>query len=214
MKNNNKDHLFDIYGIEEALASKGYKYIAGCDEAGRGPMAGPLVVAGCILPIGIKIPYCNDSKKVSPKRREELFDYIKEIAIDYYIDIISVEDVDRLDPYHASKLGMENCINHLKKVDYVLTDAMKIDTMVPYESIIKGDSKSVSIASASILAKVTRDRIMDELDKIYPMYGFSKHKGYVTKLHRENLIKYGVSPIHRKSYAPVAIEIEKENYLK
>ena len=209
----NKDHYFDIYGIEEKLNKNGYKLICGCDEAGRGPMAGPLVAAGCILPPGLKIPYLNDSKKVSPKKRDELFDYIKRVAISYHIEVVSVEDVDKYDVYHASKRAMERCIDALN-CDYVLTDAMPVDSLIPYESIIKGDSKSASIASASILAKVTRDRLMLELDKIYPMYEFKKHKGYVTKLHQERLKEYGVSPVHRKTFAPVAKEIEKGNFLK
>lgn len=209
-----KDHIFDIYGIEEDLVNKGYKYIAGCDEAGRGPMAGPLVVAGVILPNGIKIPYLNDSKKVSPKRRDLLYDEIMKIAIDVQVIVISVEDVDRENVYMASKHGMEKAIKGLKKVDYALTDCMDVDVNCPYLSLVKGDSKSASIASASIIAKVTRDRIMEELDKEYPMYGFKKHKGYVTKLHREMLSKCGVSPVHRKTYAPVINEIEKNNYLK
>lgn len=210
---NCKDHYYDIYGIEEELNKQGYELICGCDEAGRGPMAGPLVAAGCVLPKGIKIPYLNDSKKVSPKKRDELFDLIKKVAISYHIEVVSVSDVDKYDVYHASKMAMEKCVKTLN-CDYVLTDAMPVDIIKPYQSIIKGDSKSCSIAAASILAKVTRDRIMEELDKEYPMYGFIKHKGYVTKLHREMLEKYGVSPVHRKSFAPVSIEINKGNFLK
>lgn len=208
------DHIFDIYKIEEELNSKGYKYIAGCDEAGRGPMAGPLVVASVILPVGVKIPYLNDSKKVSPKRRDLLFEEIKKIAIDITVEIIDVATVDKENVYQASKHGMENCVRKLRQVDYVLTDCMDIDASVPYMSIVKGDSKSSSIASASIIAKVTRDRIMDDLDKEYPMYGFKKHKGYGTKLHMERLKEYGASSVHRKSFAPVSIEIEKGNILK
>ena len=211
MKSN---HIFDIYSIEEDLNKQGYKNIAGCDEAGRGPMAGPLVVASCVLPVGIKIPYLNDSKKVTPKKREELFKIIKDIAISYEIEVISVEDVDKLNVYQASKLGMEKTLSRLPNVDYVLTDCMDIDFDKPYLSLIKGDSKSASIASASILAKVTRDHIMNELDSQYPMYGFKKHKGYVTKLHKEMLKKYGVSKVHRKTFAPVADEIKNNNYLE
>ena len=211
MKN---DHIFDIYSIEEDLYGKGYKYIAGSDEAGRGPMAGPLVVASVILPVGIKIPYLNDSKKVSPKRRELLFEEIKKVAIDIQVEIISVDEVDKLNVYQASKVGMERTLSRMENLDYALTDCMDVEINVPYTSYVKGDSKSASIASASIIAKVTRDHIMLELDKLYPMYGFSKHKGYVTKLHREALVKYGVSPVHRKTYAPVINEIENNNYLK
>ena len=179
MNNSNNNHIFDIYNIEEQLHEDGYKRICGCDEAGRGPMAGPLVVAGCILPEGLKIPYLNDSKKVSPKKREELFNYIKDVAISYHIEIISVSDVDRMDVYHASQIGMETIINKLD-CDYALTDAMKVDVNIPYMSIIKGDSKSASIAAASILAKVTRDHYMEELDK----EGQASQRNPMTKVYK------------------------------
>lgn len=194
----------DIYGYEEDLASKGYKYIAGCDEAGRGPMAGPLVAASVILPIGYKLDKLDDSKKLTKKVRDELFDIINRDAIEVNVEVISVSDVDKLNVYSASKLAMTRCVERFKvPVDYVLTDCMPLDIDIPVLSLVKGDSKSASIAAASVIAKVTRDRIMDELDKEYPMYGFKKHKGYVTKYHLEMLEKYGVSDVHRKSFAPV-----------
>lgn len=193
----------DIYKYEEELNQKGYKYICGCDEAGRGPMAGPLVASGVILPVGYKLDYLYDSKKLTPKKRDELFDIIKRDALYYEIEVISVEDVDRLNVYEASKLAMTRCVERMKKTDYVLTDCMNLDVDIPVLSLIKGDQKSGSIAAASILAKVTRDRIMEDLDKVYPQYEFKKHKGYVTKRHLELLDKYGVSPVHRKSFAPV-----------
>jgi len=193
----------DIYKYEEELNKEGYKFICGCDEAGRGPMAGPLVASGVILPIGYRLDYLDDSKKLTPKKRDELFDIIKKDAIAYEIEIISVEEVDKLNVYEASKLAMTRCVERLRQTDYVLTDCMPLDIDLPVLSLIKGDSKSASIAAASILAKVTRDRIMEELDKIYPQYEFKKHKGYVTKRHLELLNEHGVSPVHRVSFSPV-----------
>ena len=200
----------DIYGYEEDLAKQGYKFIAGCDEAGRGPMAGPLVASSVILPIGYKLDRLDDSKKLSSKVRDELYDIIMRDALEVKIAIISPSDVDRLNPYGASKKAMTDCVLGFDSpVDYVLTDCMPLDIDIPFLSLVKGDSKSASIAAASVIAKVTRDRIMDELDKVYPMYGFSKHKGYVTKYHLEMLEKYGVSDVHRKTYAPVKKMIER-----
>lgn len=194
----------DIYSYEEDLVKKGYKYIAGTDEAGRGPMAGPLVVAAVILPIGYRLDKLDDSKKLTPKVRDELYDIIMRDALEVKVEVISVEDVDELNVYAASKKGMTDCVLKFSlPVDYVLTDCMKLDIDIPFLDLVKGDSKSASIAAASVIAKVTRDRIMDELDKEYPEYGFKKHKGYVTKYHLEMLEKYGVSKVHRKSFAPV-----------
>lgn len=194
----------DIYSYEDELTKKGYKYIAGTDEAGRGPMAGPLVVAAVILPIGYRLDKLDDSKKLTPKTRDELYDIIMRDALEVKVEIISVEDVDKLNVYMASKKGMTDCVLKFKlPVDFVLTDCMKLDIEIPFLDLVKGDSKSASIAAASIIAKVTRDRIMDKLDEEYPQYGFKKHKGYVTKYHLEMLEKYGVSDVHRKSFAPV-----------
>ena len=194
----------DIYKYEEELASKGYKYIAGCDEAGRGPMAGPLVAASVILPIGYRLDKLDDSKKLTPKVRDQLFDIIMRDALEVKVSVVSVEDVDKLNVYQASKLAMTECVEGFSlPVDYVLTDCMKLDIDIEVLDLVKGDSKSASIAAASIIAKVTRDRIMDELDKEYPEYCFKKHKGYVTKLHLEMLEKYGPSSVHRKSFGPV-----------
>lgn len=194
----------DIYSYEDELTKKGYKYIAGTDEAGRGPMAGPLVVAAVILPNGYRLDKLDDSKKLTPKIRDELYDIIMRDALEVKVEIISVEDVDKLNVYMASKKGMTDCVLKFKlPVDFVLTDCMKLDIEIPFLDLVKGDSKSASIAAASIIAKVTRDRIMDKLDEEYPQYGFKKHKGYVTKYHLEMLEKYGVSDVHRKSFAPV-----------
>ena len=200
----------DIYKYEEELYQKGYKYIAGCDEAGRGPMAGPLVAASVILPVGYKLDGLNDSKKLTPKKRDQLYDIIYRDAIQVEYEVISVSDVDRLNPLESSRLAMTKSVLRMKNVDYVLTDCMDLNIDLPVLSLIKGDALSASIAAASIIAKVTRDRIMDELDSKYPMYEFKKHKGYVTKRHLELLETYGVSDVHRKSYAPVKKVLNKE----
>lgn len=190
--------------FENKFRSQGLMYIAGCDEAGRGPIAGPLVVAACILPIDYNNETIDDSKKLSEKKREELFLEIKNIAIDYAIEVISVEEVDAKNIYRASKIGMERCLAKLThNYDAVLTDAMPIDTLKPFEAIVKGDAKSQNIAAASILAKVTRDHIMYELDKLYPEYDLKNNKGYGTKKHLDAIEKYGILPIHRKTYDPI-----------
>lgn len=182
----------------------GKKYIIGLDEAGRGPMAGPLVVGAVIFPQGFYHDDINDSKQLSEKKRESLYELIIQEALAYQIEIIDVEEVDRLNVYQASKQGMLRAIEHIKiKPDYALTDAMPLGESIEHQSIIKGDAKSISIAAASILAKVTRDRIMKDYDTIYPQYGFAKHKGYPTKAHKETLKEYGVTPIHRRSFQPV-----------
>ena len=187
-----------------------YDYIIGLDEAGRGPMAGELVVAGVILPNDYQNDAINDSKKLTAKKRDKLFDEIIAQAIAYHIEIISVADVDKLNVYQASKLGMETCVAKIiKEKTFVLSDAMPLDN-IPHEAIIKGDAKSITIASASILAKVTRDRLMENHALTYPEYGFEKHKGYVTKLHKEALASHGVSPIHRISFKPVMDVMNKE----
>lgn len=190
---------------ENEAYQKGYHYIIGLDEAGRGPMAGPLVVGGVIFPKGFYDERINDSKKLTEKKREALYDLIIEKALAYDIEVISVEEVDKLNVYEASRTGMRRIIERIGvKPDFALTDAMPLgDDAIDHLSIIKGDAKSMSIGGASILAKVTRDRIMKEYAKIYPEYGFEKHKGYVTKAHKEALAKYGICPIHRRSFKPV-----------
>ncbi|MCK9536443.1 MAG: ribonuclease HII [Bacilli bacterium] len=194
----------DLYAIEERLYRKGYYYIAGCDEAGRGPMAGPLFAAAVILPPGYRLAKLNDSKKVSPGIREKLYNIIIQDAIEIQTSIIDVEEVDRINVYQASKKAMSQCINAFEtQVQYVLADAMPLDLDVECLSIIKGDQKAASIAAASIIAKVERDHYMIAMDCVYPQYGFAKHKGYVTKYHLEMLDKHGPSPLHRRSFAPV-----------
>lgn len=203
--------MLDLYKYENELKTKGYKIIAGTDEVGRGPMAGPVVVASVVLDDNSFIEGLNDSKKLTPKKRKELSEIIKAKALDYSITFIPVEEVDRINVLEASRKGMMECIRKLKvKVDYVLSDAVKLDFEFPCLNIIKGDSKSASIAAASIVAKVARDEYMDELDKDFPMYGFKKHKGYVTKYHLNAIDKYGVCIHHRKSFAPVQKIIERD----
>lgn len=208
------ENVVDLYQYEEDLYLKGYKYIAGCDEAGRGPMAGPLVAASVILPVGYKLPGVNDSKKLTPKKRDQLFDIIYRDAIEVQVCVMSVSDVDKYNVYTGSKMAMTYCVNNFKVTpDYVLTDCMPLEEVeskgIEVLDIVKGDAKSATIAAASIIAKVTRDRIMDELDEKYPEYGFKKHKGYVTKFHLEMLDKYGVSEVHRKTFAPVANRLNR-----
>lgn len=190
---------------EKIFWEEGKSFVMGLDEAGRGPIAGPLVVAGVIFPKGYEHDFIYDSKKISEKKREELFEVIKNEALYYKIEIVSEEYVDEHNIYAATQLTMEKIVNECEVCDAVLSDAMPLPHIhKPYEALVKGDQKSVNIAAASILAKVTRDRIMVELDKKYPEYGFAKHKGYPTKAHLEALEKYGVLEIHRKSYGPVA----------
>ena len=177
--------------------------LAGIDEAGRGPLAGPVVCACVIMPLEEDkiIDGINDSKKLSPKKREMLYDKIVERAICYKIIEIDEKTIDEINILNATKLGMVKALNGLNiKPDRVLIDAVKIDSEVSQENIIKGDALSYNIASASILAKVYRDRLMDEMDKLYPQYGFKKHKGYGTKAHIEALKKYGECPIHRQTF--------------
>lgn len=189
---------------EEKYVLNGINLIAGVDEAGRGPLAGPVVCACVIMPMEKDkiIDEINDSKKLSAKKREILFDKIKQIAIDYKIEFVDEKIIDEINILNATKMGMENCINALnQKPEIVLIDAVK-GLNIPYESesIIHGDALSYNIAAASILAKVSRDRYMKEMDKIYPEYNFAKHKGYGTKEHIQNLQKYGKCKIHRESF--------------
>ena len=177
------------------------KLVMGIDEAGRGPLCGPLVVACCVLPIGYENDMINDSKKLSEKKRDLLFDQIKKDALFYEVKIVSPKEIDELNIYAATKKAMTSLALE-KDVEYVLTDAMPIEDNPKVIPIIKGDGKSISIASASIIAKVTRDRIMYELDKQYPEYEYRKHKGYPTKRHIELMEEYGIFDIYRMSYKP------------
>ncbi len=193
-----------MYEIEKALYEKGIRFIAGVDEAGRGPLAGPVVAAAVILKKDAKFTYVNDSKKLSPRQRELALVEIKEQALAIGIGISSVEEIDLINIYRASREAMLSALSTLKiKPDYILTDAMPMEIDTPMESIIKGDQKSVSIAAASIIAKTTRDQYMLEMDKLFPEYGFKNHMGYGTKEHLQALKTYGITPIHRRTYEPI-----------
>ena len=192
-----------MFDYENKYLADGKKIIAGIDEAGRGPLAGPVSVAIAIMPLDKDniIEGINDSKKLSEKKRDLLYDEIVKKAIAYHIELIDEKTIDTINILNATKLGMLTCLESIEpKPDITLIDAVKLDTEYPTESIIKGDALSYSIACASILAKVTRDRYMLELDKKYPEYIFKKHKGYGTKEHIEALKKYGKSPVHRESF--------------
>ena len=197
---------------ENKYYSEGYSVVAGTDEAGRGPLVGPVVCACVAFPKDYDNEEINDSKKLTPKKRERLYDIIMNDALAVGISIIPASKIDEINILEASRLGMKNAYLEVNKkihVDILLTDAMDIDLSIPVIKIIKGDAKSISIAAASIIAKVTRDRILDELDEKYPMYGFKKHKGYPTKAHLEAINKYGIFDEYRKSYGPVKRIIEK-----
>lgn len=201
-----------LYQYETTCLKDGYQYIAGCDEVGRGPLAGPVVAAAVILNPNHRIEGLNDSKKLSEKKREQLAEEIIEHALAYHISYISPEEIDKINIYEASRQAMLDALKHLQlQPDYVLSDAMPLPTLtVPYQSIIKGDANSATIAAASILAKVSRDHYMVEMAHTYPGYGFEKHKGYPTKQHLAALQELGVSPIHRKTYAPVRKILEEQ----
>ncbi len=189
---------------ERRLSSSGYKSIAGIDEAGRGPLAGPVVAGAVILKDFDFKEEINDSKKLSPKKREKAFKEILQKAV-VGVGIVGEKIIDKINIYQATKRAMEMAISNLEiPPDYVIVDGkMKIATKCPIKCIIRGDSKSLSIAAASIVAKVTRDGIMREYHEIYPQYGFSQHKGYPTKYHKRALKDHGPSPIHRQSFRPV-----------
>lgn len=189
---------------ESDLYNQGINLICGVDEVGRGPLLGPVVASAVILPKGYIHRCIKDSKKLTSKKREELYDVIIENAISIGVGIVYESTIDEINIYEATKIAMKEAIENLSvKPEHVLIDAMKLDLDVPSTSIIKGDALSESIAAASIIAKVTRDRMIDELDKVYPMYDLKNNKGYGTKKHLEALKKYGPCPHHRKSYAPV-----------
>lgn len=204
MKEKELERLTILKQIEEEIYNKeDVKYICGIDEAGRGPLAGPVVVASVIMPKDSMIEGVNDSKKVSEKKREKLYEEITNTAIAWGVGIIDQREIDEINILNATKKGLTNSLKELEiKPDLILVDALtNIDTLgIPYRSIIKGDAKSYSIAAASIIAKVTRDRIMRQWDELYPEYGFEKHKGYGTKMHIDAIKEYGPCPLHRKNF--------------
>ena len=203
MKEKEEERLKELKKDEEKLHSNGVKLIAGIDEAGRGPLAGPVVVGIAIMPENSMIEGVNDSKKVSEKKREKLYDLITQEAIAWNVGIADQNEIDEINILNATKLALTRAIDGLKiKPDLILVDALtNINTLgIPYKSIIKGDAKEYLIAAASILAKVTRDRMMREYDEIYPQYGFSGHKGYGTAKHIAAIKEYGPCILHRKSF--------------
>ena len=191
--------------LEKAAARCGFQRIAGCDEVGRGPMFGPVVAAAAILPLGCRIPGLNDSKQLSEAKRNELDVIIRAKALAFSIAAIDVETIDRINIRKASLLAMRTAVQQLGvEPDYLLIDGCDtIDWPCPQESVIHGDGTSYSIAAASILAKVYRDRMLVELDAVYPGYGLAKHKGYCSREHRAALDRLGPTPLHRKNWSPV-----------
>ena len=200
----------DLYIYEKDLIKQNIKLIGGIDEVGRGPLVGPVVAACVILPLNYKLEGLTDSKKLSEKKREKFFEILKKDAISIGVGIIDEKKIDEVNIYEATKLAMTEAYNKMKiKPEHVLIDAMPLELPVPTTSIIKGDAKSLTIAAASVIAKVTRDHMMDELHEKYPYYNFKKNKGYPTKEPVEAINKYGIIKEHRKTYGPVKDYIEK-----
>ena len=198
--------MVDLYKYENELYNKGIKYIAGVDEVGRGPLIGSVVTACVVLPKGFVLDGLTDSKKLSEKKRNKFYDVIMDKALAVGIGECNEKEIDEYNIYEATKIAMKRAIDNANRqveIEHVLIDAMPLELDIPSTSIIKGDAKSISIAAASVIAKVTRDRMMCDLDKIYPMYDLAKNKGYPTKKHREAIEVYGITRYHRLSYAPV-----------
>ncbi len=201
----------DLRSFEKRLWKEGFQYIVGTDEAGRGPLVGPVVAGAVILPINYNLKGLTDSKKLSEKKREEYFQIIQKDAISIGIGIVEAKEIDEINIYEASRKAMQEAILNLKiKPEYILSDAMPLNLDMPCEPIIHGDALSISIAAASVIAKVTRDKIMYELDEKYPEYEFKNHKGYPTKKHLELLQKYGPLDNYRFTYKPVRDLMEKK----
>lgn len=197
---------------ENNLYNEGVTLIAGVDEVGRGPLIGPVVACACILPVNFYHKDIKDSKKLSEKKRKEMYKIIKENAISIGLGIVSEKVIDEVNIYEATKIAMKEAIKNLNiSPEHVLIDAMKLELNIPSTSIIKGDAKSESIAAASIIAKVTRDHMLDEMDKEYPMYDLKNNKGYGTKKHLEALQTYGPCKYHRVSYSPVRNALNEKN---
>ncbi|MDP4161484.1 MAG: ribonuclease HII [Bacillota bacterium] len=196
--------FIEMNQYETKYRLKGYKYIAGIDEVGRGPLAGPVAAAAVILPENFYLPGIDDSKKLTEKKREEYDEIIRREAIAVSVVMIDAIEIDRINIYEATKVAMKTALSGLKcEPDFLLIDAMKLDTPYPNEAIIKGDAKSISIAAASIIAKTARDRFMKDISVNFPAYGFSRNMGYGTKEHLQAIEKHGITPYHRKSFAPV-----------
>ena len=206
--------MASLYKYENELRDKSINIIAGVDEVGRGPLIGSVVTACVVLPEGFVLEGLTDSKKLSEKKRDKFYDVIMDKALAVGIGECNEKEIDELNIYEATKVAMKRAIDDASnkiKIEHVLIDAMPLDIDIPTTSIIKGDAKSISIAAASVIAKVTRDRMMYELDKKYPMYDLKNNKGYPTKKHREAIEKYGITKYHRLSYGPVAKYKDKIN---
>ncbi|MFD2443504.1 ribonuclease HII [Bacillus sp. CGMCC 1.16607] len=204
LEKKSKEKFEEMTVFENKYISSGYQWVAGVDEVGRGPLAGPVVAAAVILPKDFYLSGIDDSKKLTEKKREEYFNIIQEKAIAIGIGLIEQDVIDEINIYEATKKAMNLAVYSLsKKPEVLLIDAMKLETPYLTESIIKGDAKSISIAAASIIAKVTRDKMMKEYSMLYPMYGFEQNMGYGTKEHIDAIQKHGITPIHRKSFAPI-----------
>lgn len=203
--------IVDLYQYERKLWNQGISYIAGVDEVGRGPLIGPVVTACVILPKDFTLEGLTDSKKLTEKKRNEFYEYIMNHALSISIGIQDEKIIDQFNIYEATKLAMYEAIEKSSIVpEHILIDAMKLENLkIPNTSIIKGDAKSISIAAASVIAKVTRDQMMYELDNKYPQYGFASHKGYPTKKHVEAILKYGLIDGYRKTFKPVSTLLEK-----
>jgi len=200
----------DLYSYERDLINRGVTLIAGVDEVGRGPLVGPVVTSAVILPVNYKLEGLTDSKKLTEKKRDKFYNIIMRDAISVGIGIVDAKIIDEVNIYEATKIAMKEAINNLDVTpEHVLIDAMPLELDLPTTSIIKGDAKSLSIAAASVIAKVTRDRMMYELDKKYPMYNYKKNKGYPTKEHVEAINKYGIIDGYRLTYGPVKDYLEK-----
>ena len=207
----------DLYQYEKELINNGIKVIAGVDEVGRGPLVGNVVACCVVLPLNYQLEGLTDSKKLSEKKRDKFYEILKKDALAIGIGRVSEKEIDELNIYQATKKAMTIAINEANKqikIEHILIDAMPLDLEIPTTSIIKGDAKSLTIAAASVIAKVERDREMYELDKKYPMYDFKHNKGYGTKKHLEAIEKYGIIKEHRLSYEPVFLHKDKINNIK
>ena len=206
--------MTDLWKYEKELYSQGINFIGGTDEAGRGPLFGPVVAACVVLPKDFVLEGLTDSKKLSAKKRELFYDYIIKNSIAAEVAVVSAKQIDKINIYNASKKAMTMAVNKVNKkikLQHVLTDAMPLELNIPATPIIKGDAKSISIAAASVIAKVTRDKMLLEIDKKHPEYGFKNHKGYPTKHHLEALEKYGLIEGYRKTYGPIKKILETKN---
>lgn len=195
------ERLTKLWEYENLYYDKGFNLVAGTDEVGRGCLAGPVVAAAVVLPKNFMLMGINDSKKISEKKREEFSEFIKKNALYYSIKEVSPQKIDEINILHAAELAMREAVEEISEIDFVLVDGdNKPDLKIPYKNIIQGDSKSISIAAASIIAKVYRDKLMEAYDAVYPHYGFALHKGYGTNVHYDALKKYGPSSLHRRSF--------------